>query len=349
MPDVHISQIPRSFDPVVRNRTRWIAAVSVAFFACAGAFAQSAAAPIKVRYEETVRSVLYLPTYVALNQGYFKQAGLDVSFRTAQGSDKAIPALLTGSSDISLVGPEAPIYVANSESPVKLKIFCGLTSTDGFLLMARQKPVGKFAWDSLKGQSLMAYRPGSTPDVFLTAALRKHGVNPQRDLKLVNNIGPTARLGAWLAGQNDYAIFMEPEATALEQKGQGYAVASIGTEVGAVDYTVFAATDDYLKRNPTVAQAWTNAIVRAKKKVASATADELAKYVSEYFPGLSHAELVAAVERYKTIGLWNTNPTVTPQAIQTLQDMLVASGLLDTAKRVKYEQVVVTDFMRNAK
>ena len=125
------------------------------------AVAQVAATPkpaVKVRYEEVVRSLLYVPMYVALNQGYFKDAGLDVSMKTSQGTDKGMAALLSGSADIVLIGPEASIYVATSESPVKPKIFAGLTATDGFLLMSR-KPAGNGDWSQLKGKTVMAFRP----------------------------------------------------------------------------------------------------------------------------------------------------------------------------------------------
>jgi NitT/TauT family transport system substrate-binding protein len=319
----------------------------LAFGMAAGAFAQGSLT--KVRYEEVVRSVLYLPAYVALSQGYFKDAGLDVSMKTSQGTDKGMAALLSGSADIVLIGPEASIYVANSESPVKPKIFCGLTATDGFLLMSRTKPAGAFDWKQLKGKSVMAFRPGSNPDVFLQTAMRKHGLDPKSDLKIVNNVGPAARTGAWLSGQNDYAIFLEPEATMIEKEGKGYVVASVGHEVGPVDYTVFTATDAFLKANPKVAQAWTNAIVRAQKHVATAPPPELAKEIASFFPGMSQAELVAAVERYRGIGLWKTDPTVEKRAIDSLQDMLVSSGVLEPAKRVAYEAVVDNHFVAKAR
>jgi NitT/TauT family transport system substrate-binding protein len=310
--------------------------------------AQTPTAPTKVRYEEVVRSILYTPMYVALSQGYFKDVGLDVGMKTSQGTDKGMAALLSGSADIVLIGPEASIYVANSESPAKPKIFSGLTATDGFLLMARSKPA-KFEWSDLKGKSVMSFRPGSNPDVFLETAIRKHGLDPKKDLKLVNNIGPAARAGAWMAGQADYGIFLEPEASMLEKNGQGHVVAAVGREVGAVDYTVFTATDTYLQRNPAVAQAWTNAILRAQKHVATAPTADLAKAIGEYFPGMSQAELAAAIERYRGIGLWKTSPTVERAAIETLQDMLIASGLLDRSKRVAYDRVVVNDFSSKAR
>src|SRR5436190_23399571 len=86
----------------------------------------------KVRYNEVVRSVLYVPSYVAISNGYFEEQGIDQTIATAQGGDKSMAALLGNGADIALMGPEAPIYVLNSDSSVKARIFCALTSTDGF-------------------------------------------------------------------------------------------------------------------------------------------------------------------------------------------------------------------------
>src|ERR1700691_6098883 len=85
----------------------------------------------KVRYNEVVRSVLYAPAYTAITKGYFKDAGIDVELSTGGAGDKTMAALLSGSADIALAGPETAIYVLNSDSLTKARIFCGLTSTDG--------------------------------------------------------------------------------------------------------------------------------------------------------------------------------------------------------------------------
>ncbi len=57
-----------------------------------------------------------------------------------------------------------------------------------------------------------------------------------------------------MAGQGEYGIFLEPEAGELVRNGKGYIVASVGHEVGQVDYTVFTATDKYIRDNPKVIQ-----------------------------------------------------------------------------------------------
>jgi NitT/TauT family transport system substrate-binding protein len=312
--------------------------------------AQSGKPLVKVRYEEVIRSVLYLPSYIALSQGYFKDVGLDVTMRTSQGTDKGMTALLTGSADIVLIGPEAVVYVQNSESPVKTKIFSGLTATDGFMLMSRA-PVDKNKpdWSKIKGKTVMGWRPGSNPEVYMQAALRKNGIDPKKDITLVNNIGIPARVGAWLAGQGDYAVFPEPEASTLEKDGKAHFFASVGNEIGPVDYTAFTATDAYIKKNPQVVQAWTNAIARAQKYVHATSSAELAKHIVQFFPGVSQDQMVATIDRYKQYRIWKTTPLVEENAIVRLQDMLIASGVLENDKRVKYNDVVTTEFAKQVK
>ena len=293
----------------------------------------------KLRYEEVVRSVLYVPMYVGLKKGMFKDEGIEMTMKTSQGTDKGMAALLSGSADIVLIGPEASIYVANSESPVKPVVFAGLTATDGFLLMGR-KPEPNFDWNQLKGSKIMSFRPGSNPDIFLETALRKKGIDPKKDVKLVNNIGPGARTGAWLAGQNDYATFLEPEASTLEKEGKAFPLGSVGKEAGMVDYTVFTTTDAFLKKNRAAVQAWTNAIAKAQKYTASAPAAELADLVGEYFTGVSKPELTSAIERYQGLQLWKKTPLVEKEAMDKLQDMLVQGGVLEPAKKVDYAKFV---------
>ena len=176
---------------------------------------------VKVRYNEVVRSVLYAPAYVAITKGYFKDAGLDVDLVDRQApATRSMAALLSGSADIALIGPETAIYVLNSDSSTKARIFCGLTSTDGFMLMGRTK-VDKFDWSTLKGKDVLGFRPGSTPLLFLEEAMRMNGVDPDTDVKLINNVAPPARVGSWLAGQNEYGDFHRARSGAARARRQG--------------------------------------------------------------------------------------------------------------------------------
>jgi NitT/TauT family transport system substrate-binding protein len=304
--------------------------------------------PVKIRYNEVVRSMLYAPTYVALTKGYFKEAGLDISLATAQGGDKSVAALLSNSADIALIGPESAIYVENSDSPTKIPIFCGLTATDGFMLVGREK-VDKFDWNSLKGKEILGFRPGSTPLLFLEAALRQNGIDPLKDVKLNNNVAIPARVGSWLAGQNQFAIFIEPDASQLELDGKAHFLASVGQTVGPADYTTFMATDKYIKEHPDVIQTFTDVIYRAQKWTASQPPADVAKAIAEFFPGVNPQAMTAAAERYRRLNIWKDTPKIDPAAMNKFQDILVQGNVLSDAKRVKFEKLVLTEFANKAK
>jgi NitT/TauT family transport system substrate-binding protein len=304
--------------------------------------------PVKIRYSEVVRAILYAPAYVAITNGYFKDAGLDVSLTTAQGGDKAVAALLSNSADIALMGPESAIYAQNSESPTKTPIFCGLTATDGFMLMSRDK-IDKFEWSMLKGKDILGFRPGSTPILFFEAAMRQNGIDPLKDVKLNNNIAIPARVGSWLAGQNQFAIFIEPDASQLELDGKAHFLASIGQVVGPADYTTFMATDKYIKDNPAVIQAWTDAIYKAQQWTASQAPADVAKAIAPFFQGVDAKALAAAAERYRRLNIWKSTPKIEPKAMEKFQDILVQGNVLENSKRVKFETLVLTEFANKAK
>ena len=302
---------------------------------------------VKVRYNEVVRSILYTPAYIALAKGFFEEAGMDVTMATAQGGDKSVAVLLSNNADIALIGPESAIYVQISDSPTKIPIFCGLTATDGFMLLGREK-VDKFNWNMLKGKEILGFRPGSTPLLYLEAALRQNGLDPQKDVKLMNNVGIPARVGSWLAGQNQYAIFIEPDASQLELDGKAHFLASIGETVGMADYTTFMATDKYIRENPETIQNWTNAIYKGMKWTASAPIPDLVKTLEEFFPGVDPKALTGGAERYRRLKIWKTSPVIDPPAMEKFQDILVQGHVLDAAKRVKFQDLVITEFANKA-
>jgi NitT/TauT family transport system substrate-binding protein len=333
-------------EDIMLNRRQTLQA-GIAFGALSVAMPLNALAqgkpPIRIRYSEVIRSIYYAPAYVAMTKGFFREAGLDVALTTAQGGDKSVATLLSNSADIALIGPETAIYVQNSDSPMKIPIFGVLTEADGNMLVGREK-VDKFDWQQLKGKEILSFRPGSTPDLFLEAALRKNGIDPTKDVKLVNNLAIPARMGSWLAGQNRYAIFDEPNASQLELDGKAHFLASVGEAVGHLDCTSFMATDKYIGENPEIIQAWTNAIYKAQQWTAAAVPAEIAKAVEPFFPGVNQQALAAGIERYRKFNIWKSTPRIDSSSLEKLQDVLVQGRVLEPAKRVKFADLMRPEF-----
>jgi NitT/TauT family transport system substrate-binding protein len=179
--------------------------------------------------------------------------------------------------------------------------------------------------------------------------MRQNGIDPNKDVKLTNSVGIPARVGSWLAGQNQYAIFIEPDAAQLELDGKAFFLASIGETVGFADYTSFMATDKYIRDNPAIVQGWANAIYKAQQWTVAASSTDMAKVLEPYFPGITAQAMTAAVERYRRLKIWKTTPVIEPSAIEKFQDILVQGNVLEPAKRVKFGDLVVAEFASKAK
>ena len=63
-----------------------------------------------MRFTEVAHSIFYAPQYVAIEKGYFKNEGLDMTLITGFGADKTMTAVISGEADIGFMGAEASIY-----------------------------------------------------------------------------------------------------------------------------------------------------------------------------------------------------------------------------------------------
>ena len=158
-----------------------------------------------------------------------------------------------------------------------------------------------------------------------------------------------ARVGSWIAGQNQFGIFTEPDPSQIELDGKGYFMASIGETVGPADYTTFMATDKYIKENPAVIQSFTDAIYKAQQWTLSQPPEEVAKAIAEFFPGVNPQALANAATRLARLKIWKANPKIEPKAMDKFQDILVQGNVLDNNKRVKFETLVLSEFANKAK
>jgi NitT/TauT family transport system substrate-binding protein len=299
---------------------------------------------VEVRFSEVIRSIFYAPHYIAMEKGFFREEGIEVDMMTAQGSDKGAAALLSGTADISLVGPESAVFIFNQHGKQSLKVFYQLTVTDGSFLMARN-PKGKFQWSDLNGQAVVSWRPGSSPEMVLSQLLKKNQVGKT---ELITNLASTAMVGAFESGKGEYIQVFEPLASMLEQSGKAKLVASIGDAIGSYPETSYVATDEFIKNNPEILQKWSNAVFKATQWLNGHSAEEAAAVLEPYFQGTSKVLIQKSVERYAKQNSWAKNPVLDQAQLDTLQDILVDSGVLPSDQKVKHKDIVETTFAEKA-
>ena len=99
----------------------------------------------KVTLNEVAHSIFYAPMYVAIEEGYFREEGIDLTLVTGFGADKTVTAVLAGEADIGFMGSESTIYTKNGGAEDYLINFAQLTQRAGNFLVARE-PIENFEW-----------------------------------------------------------------------------------------------------------------------------------------------------------------------------------------------------------
>lgn len=284
--------------------------------------------------------------YVAIENGYFKDEGINVKLVTGYGADKTMTALLTGEAQIGFMGSEATVYTYLNGASDYAVNFAQLTQRAGNFLVARTS-VENFDWADLGGKTVIGGRAGGMPEMVFEYILKSKGLTPQVDVTIDQSIDFGSTAAAFSSGVGDFTVEFEPHATALEAKGDGYVVSSLGEESGYVPYTAFSALSSYIEKNPEVIQSVTNALQKGMDYTATHTPEEIAKVIAPQFPETDIETLTTIVKRYYDQDTWKTDLIFEESSFELLQTILMDAGELSSP--VPYKDLVVTNFASEAK
>ena len=307
--------------------------------------ASSSSEKTPVVLNEVAHSIFYAPMYVAIEEGYFAQEGIDLTLVTGFGADKTMTALLTGEADIGFMGSESTIYTYKEGATDYAVNFAQLTQRAGNFLVSRE-PIENFSWDMMIGKEVLGGRAGGMPEMVFEYILKKNDIDPVNDLSIDQSIDFGSTAAAFSGGQGDFSVEFEPHATSLEQKGDGYVVASLGEDSGYVPYTAFSARKSYIEKNPEVIEAFTRALQKGMDYVQTHSAAEIAKVIAPQFEGTELATIETIVNRYASQDTWKADLIFTEDSFTLLENILEEAGELDD--RVPYADLVDTTYAEKA-
>lgn len=297
----------------------------------------------KVVLNEVAHSIFYAPMYVAIENDYFKEQGIDLELVTGFGADKTMTAVLSGEADIGFMGPETTVYTCNEGASDLVVNFAQLTQRAGNFLVGRAAD-DDFSWEKLKGTDVLGGRDGGMPEMVFEYILKKNGIDPAADLNIDKSIDFGSTAAAFSGGQGEYSVEFEPGATALEQEGDGFVVASLGVDSGYVPYTAFSAKDSYMKEHPDVIRGFVSALKKGVEYVESHTPEEVAEVITPQFPDTDKETMATIIKRYADQDTWKSDLVFEEDAYQLLLDILDEAGQL--SERPAYEKLVTTEYVK---
>ena len=298
-----------------------------------------------IKVSEVTRSVFYAPQYVAINNGYFKENGIEIELTTGQGADAVMTSVLSNQVNIGFAGPEASIYVYNEGKEDYCQVFAQMTKKDGSFLVAREKN-DNFKWQDLKGKTIIPGRKGGVPYMTFEYVLRKNGLDPKKDVVLDDSIKFDLMAGAFTSGTADYVTLFEPTASLTQNENKGYIVASVGEAAGEIPYTAYFAKKSYIENNKETIQNFTNAIYKGQKWVKENSSEDIAKVVQSFFPDTDITLLSKVIQNYKDIDAWNDTPVLKEESFNLLQDVMTSAGELQ--KKAPYDKIVNNEYANEA-
>jgi NitT/TauT family transport system substrate-binding protein len=180
------------------------------FYALVLPWTPSGAEPIRLALP--AKSMGYLPLFVALHRGFFKDEGIEIEIPMML-PQLAHNALLSGEIDYHGVADSA-LRLAARGAPLK-SIFFGAMRPNYFMMA---KPNIKSVRE-LRGKYIGMARFGDTVELASRIALDREGLNLQRDAVPIMIGFPATRVAALSAGSVDATIVVPPDNVLLRQKG----------------------------------------------------------------------------------------------------------------------------------
>jgi NitT/TauT family transport system substrate-binding protein len=189
----------------------------------------------------------FAPLTLAKASGIFEKHGLDVTLKKVPQASRP---LAIASGDLQCAATTVETWIVWNANGVAAKQIFQLDKSygaDGIVARASIKTVG-----DLKGKSVAASAPGTSPFFLLAWVLNKNGMST-KDVTIVN-LEPDAAAQAFLAGQNDAAVSYEPFLSAVRDKpDQGHIL------VTTLDYPMvldtLGCTPAFLDAHPEAAKA----------------------------------------------------------------------------------------------
>jgi NitT/TauT family transport system substrate-binding protein len=291
----------------------------------------------KVTLSQAFQSMLYLPLYVAIDEGFFAAQGIDLTKETAGAPTVALSAVISGSAQFSIHGPEWTAIAASKGAPVRIIS----NVVNGAAVWIATSPDFKFdSIKDVKGHKIITGLMPTTSTSLFMKLLKENGMDAKTDVEMIQ-VAIGTEPGPFVAKQADIAVMYEPGLDQAVAKGMKV-VLGFPKFYGAYAFSAVTARNDI---DPDTAQRVVNAMEMAMRFMAKneARTVEIAK---KEFPNLDPAVVEAAVKRMLADGVYPPSVDISADALKVSMDTQIALGNL--ASQPDYKSFVVRTYIEPA-
>ena len=314
-----------------------LGALSLGIALTAAAVAPASAEIRKATISQAFQSLLYLPLYVGMDEGFFEKQGLDLTKESAGSGSVALSAVISKSAQFSLHGPEWTAIAASKGAPVNTIA----NVVNGAAVWIAATPDFKFnSVKDLKGEKIVTGTMPTTSTSLFIKLLKENGMDANKDVQMIQ-VPLGTEPGPFVAGQAKVAVMYEPGLDQVVAKGMKVVV-GFPQLYGAYAFSTITARVDV---DADLAQRLTNGLEMAVRFMHKNTARTV-EIAQKQFPTLEPAVVEAAVKRMLADNVYPTSVDITPDALKLALDTQIALGNLSA--QPDYKTFVPRTYMDKA-
>lgn len=291
----------------------------------------------KIMVSEVYHNLLYLPLYVANNQGFLEENRIELSSIRAAGSGPtALSSVISGESAFSFHGPEHVAFANAKGGDARSLVL--LSGSAPVWAVAREGVTVNSTAD-FKGKTIVVGLAPTSSNSLLRKLFADNNIDIDKDVT-ITEVQNGSELGAVLAGKADIAIVYEP------QLDQGIAEGLHIVHDFTKDYPDFAfatmnTTASFIEKNPDLTQRFVTSIEQALDYIQSNPEGAKAVAVKE-FPNLDKNVVEQAVQRMIDSKVYPAEGLINESAFKTAIDMQRFIGNLK--EDLAYEDIIDSSF-----
>ncbi|WP_176084501.1 ABC transporter substrate-binding protein [Martelella sp. HB161492] len=284
----------------------------------------------------TGHSLNYLPEYVAVWQGFFREEELEVTTEVPSPWDLVLDQIGSDKANAALGGIWVPsMFHTRGKRYIP---FAQVAARAPLAVIGRERPEN-FAWGALPGKVIaMKGSNGASVGLFIKMLLREHGIDP-RTVNFVQDLDGKMLTDLFVGGMADYLVIDYPSAATLEASGRAHVVAPLSISGGNIPWSVFYTDGEASAAALDVHCRFVRALGRGMDWINARPAEEYRTFLAETFPKFAPDILVRLTDVYRENGMWTT-PRIDPDAYQRWQNGICDGHL--TSAPIAYETLIDT-------
>ena len=295
------------------------------------------AAPLKkVVIYQAFQSVLYVPLYVAMDEGIFAKHGLDVVKVTAGSGPAGVAAVIGDHADFSLQDPMIAV-LANLKGAKLTNVAMVVNGAPVWIAVPKTSKLKSV--EQLAGKKIATAIPPSTSTYLLERLLKAQKIKTDLDtVQLGSELAPL------MAGRAEASALYEPQLDEGVAAGDRILYSFTKHYPGGYAFSTIDMLKSTAKKDPAMVKAFVAALGDAEHLMHTDPSVSV-KVAEKEFPSLSKPVVKAAVERMVKENVYPATPAISPASFKNALALQVFVGNIKPGQ-VTYKDAVDPQFVK---